>query len=61
VGSVRLQERLRVRVYGDELDAHHLRADHPIDSVASAPSDADHADQREVLRIGTQRHGDDFL
>ena len=56
VRRVRLQERLRVRVAGDELDAHHLGADHPVDGIAAASADADDADQREVLGIGTQRH-----
>ena len=56
VRRVRLEERLRIRVAGDELDAHHLGPDHPIDGVAPAAADADDADQREVLGIGTQRH-----
>ena len=56
VRRVGLQERLGVRVAGDELDAHHLRPDHPVDGVAAAATDADDADQREVLGIGTQRH-----
>ena len=41
---------------GDELDAHHLGPDHPVDGVAAAAADADDADQREVLGVGTQRH-----
>ena len=56
VRRVRLEQRLRVRVAGDELDAHHLGPDHPVDGVAAAAADADDADQREVLGIGTQRH-----
>src|SRR5438876_347054 len=56
VRGVRLQERLRVRVAGDELDAHHLGPDHPVDGVAPAAADADDADEREVLGIGPQRH-----
>ena len=56
VRRVGLQERLGVGVAGDELHAHHLRPDHPVDGVAPAASDTDDADQREVLGIGTQRH-----
>ena len=56
VRRVGLQERLGVGVAGDELDAHHLGPDHPVDGVAAAAADTDDADQREVLGIGTQRH-----
>ena len=56
VRRVRLEERLGVGVDGDELDAHHLGPDHPVDGVAAAAADADDADQREVLGIGPQRH-----
>ena len=56
VRRIRLEERLGVRVAGDELDAHHLGADHPVDGVAATAADADDADQREVLGIGSQRH-----
>ena len=56
VRRVGLEERLGVRVAGDELDAHHLGPDHPVDGVAPAAADTDDADQREVLGIGTQRH-----
>ena len=41
VRRVRLEERLGVRVAGDELDAHHLGPDHPVDGVAAAAADAD--------------------
>jgi hypothetical protein len=34
--GVRLEERLGVGVAGDELDAHHLGPDHPVDGVAAA-------------------------
>ena len=56
VRRVGLEERLGVGVAGDELDAHHLGPDHPVDGVAAAAADADDADQREVLGIGPQRH-----
>jgi len=56
VGRVRLEECLRVRVAGDELHAHHLGPDHAVHGVAAAASDADHADEGEVLRIGPKRH-----
>ena len=56
VRGVGLEERLRVGVAGDELHAHHLGPDHPVDGVAAAAADTDDADQREVLGIGTQRH-----
>ena len=56
VGRVRLQQRLGIGVDADELDAHHLGADHAVDGVASATADADHANEREVLRIRPQRH-----
>ena len=55
VRRVGLEERLGIRVAGDELDAHHLGPDHPVDGVAAAAADPDDADQREVLGIGTQR------
>ena len=56
VRRIGLEQRLGVRVAGDELDAHHLGPDHPVDGVASSAADTDDADQREVLGIGTQRH-----
>ena len=56
VGRIRLQERLGVRVAGDELHAHHLGADHPVDGVAAAAAHADDADEGEVLGVGSQRH-----
>ena len=56
VGRVGLEQGLRVGVAGDELHAHHLGPDHPVDGVAASAADADDADQREVLGIGTQRH-----
>ena len=56
VRRIGLQERLGVRIAGDELDAHHLGPDHPVDGVGTTAADADDADQREVLGIGTQRH-----
>ena len=56
VRRVRLEERLRVRVHGDELHAHELGSDHPVDRVGPAASDPDDADQREVLGIRPQRH-----
>ena len=56
VRRVRLEERLRIRVAGDELDAHHLGPDHPVDRIAPATPDPDDADQREVLGVGAQRH-----
>ena len=49
VGRIRLEQRLRVGVDRDELDAHQLRADHPVDGVAASAAHADHADEREVL------------
>ncbi len=52
VGSVRLEQRLRVRVAGDELHPHHLRPNHAVDGVASAAPNTDHSDKREVLGIG---------
>ena len=56
VGRVGLQERLRVGVDRDELHAHELGADHAVDGVAAAAAHADDADEREVLRVGAQRH-----
>ncbi len=56
VRRVALEERLRVGVHADELDAHHLCADHPVDGVAAAASDADDLDECEVLGIGSKRH-----
>ena len=56
VRRVRLEQGLGVRVAGDELDAHHLGPDHPVDGVAAAAADTDDANQREVLGVGPQRH-----
>ena len=56
VRRVGLEQRLRVRVHGDELDTHHLRPDHAVDGVAAAATDADDPDEREVLRVRSQRH-----
>ena len=56
VRRVGLEQRLGVRVAGDELDAHHLGADHPVHGVAAAAADADDADEGEVLGVGTQGH-----
>ena len=56
VRGVGLEERLRVRVAGDELHAHHLGADHPVDGITATATHSDDADQREVLGIGSQRH-----
>ncbi len=42
------QERLRVRVHGDELDARHAGLDHPRHRVRAAASDADDLDNGEV-------------
>ena len=47
--GVRHQERLRVRVDRDELDAAQARLDHAIDRVGPAATDADHLDHREVV------------
>ena len=55
VRRVGLEQRLGVRVAGDELDAHHLGPDHPVDRIAAATADADDADEGEVLGVGTQR------
>ena len=57
VRRVRLEQRLGIGVAGDELDAHHLGADHPVDGVCPASPDSDDPDKCEVLGIGTQRHG----
>src|SRR5439155_10337737 len=42
------EERLRVRVHGDELDAGHTGLDHPADGVRPTAADADDLDHREV-------------
>ena len=47
--GIRHQERLRVRVDGDELDAAEAGLDHAIDRVGAAAADADHLDHREVV------------
>src|SRR5439155_4595699 len=55
VRCIRLEERLRIRIAGDELDTHHLRPDHPVDGVAAAAADADDANEREILGVGRSR------
>src|SRR5581483_7847170 len=57
VGGVAHEERLRVGVHRDELDAHELGADHPIDRVRSAAADADDLNEREILYIASAGHG----
>ena len=47
--GVRHQQRLRVGVHGDELDAAETGVDHPIDGVRTAAADADDLDDREVV------------
>ena len=56
VRRVALEERLRIGVHADELDAHHLGADHPVDGVAAAATDADDLDEGEVLGVRSERH-----
>ena len=56
VRRVALEERLGIGVHADELHAHHLGANHPIDGVAAPASDADDLDECEVLGIGAKRH-----
>ena len=43
------EQRLRVGVHRDELDALQARVDHPVDGVAAAAADADDLDHREVV------------
>jgi hypothetical protein len=43
------QQRLRVRVDRDELDALEADLDHPVDRVDAAATDTDHLDDREVV------------
>ena len=43
------QERLRVGVHRDELDAGQARVDHPVDGVRAAAADADDLDHGEVV------------
>ena len=44
-----IEQRLRVGVDRDELDALQARVDHPVDGVATAAADADDLDHREVV------------
>ena len=43
------QERLRIRVDGDELDAAEAGVDHAVDRVRAAAADADDLDHREIV------------
>ena len=43
------QQRLRVGVDGDELDAREARVDHAVDGVRAAAADTDDLDHREVV------------
>ena len=54
--GVAQQQRLRVGVHRDELDALQAGVDHPVDGVAAAAADADDLDHREVvLRLAQHR------
>jgi hypothetical protein len=53
VGS---DQRLRVGVHGDELDAADLRADHACDGVGAASTHTDDLDSGERLRLGQRHH-----
>jgi hypothetical protein len=58
------QERLSVRVHGEELDALEPGVDHAVDRVAATPADADDLDHGEVVlrcthhqsRLSLRRH-----
>ena len=52
------QQRLRVGVDGDELDALQPGVDHPVDGVDAATADADDLDDGEIVlgRAGHQRN-----
>src|SRR5664279_3156223 len=56
VRGIGLKQGLGIRVDADELDAHHLGPDHPVDGIAAPASDSDDTDQGEVLGIRPQRH-----
>src|SRR5439155_5871462 len=47
--SFRHEERLRIRVHGDELDALEARVDHAVHRVHAPPADADDLDHGEVV------------
>ena len=49
------QQRLRVGVDGDELDALEALLDHPVDGIDAAAADADHLDDGEVVMRGGHR------
>ena len=51
VRGVGEEQGLRVGVHRDELDAHQLGADHAVDRIGPATTDADDFDQREVFNI----------
>src|SRR5262249_55228524 len=57
VGRVAHEERLRVGVHRDELDAHQLGADHSVHGVRSAAADANDLYEGEVLYVATEGHG----
>ena len=61
--GVRHEERLRIRVHGDELDAAETGVDHAIDGVRAAAADADDLDRCDVVpaavshrRLSSSRH-----
>jgi len=56
VRRIALEQRLGIGVHADELDAHHLGANHPVDGVAATAADADDLDECEVLGVGAERH-----
>ena len=56
VRSVGEEQGLRVGVHRDELDAHELGADHPVDGIRSATANANDLDEREVLYVASEGH-----
>ncbi len=54
------QQRLRIGVDTDELDALQAGVDHPVHRVAAGTADADHFDDRKVV-LRVVCHGSSFL
>ena len=51
IRMLRRIECLRIGVYGDKLNASHLRIDHALDGIRTTSTNSDYSDNRKTIRI----------